>query len=127
MKLKNKIKRAAAAVRSSTSSTSASECSTFQDCLEQAEICSDQARQAARMRRYKAARGLFSTASQLYRRAIELAGGALPEALERLHQIDVEAAAYTELDRSMARPLMSKTHRTAAAAPPGAAPAIRSA
>lgn len=71
--------------------------------LQQAEIFREQAREAARLKRYKAALGLFSTAATLCRNASENDKAA--QSLDLLHQIDVEAATYQELARSMNKPL----------------------
>ena len=76
----------------------------YQDWLDQAEVCREQARIAAGMKRFKAARGLFSTAIALCRQAI--AGGA--EAKDRLRQLNDEMLAYTELSKSMERPLLAR-------------------
>ena len=69
----------------------------YQDCLDQADICREQACEAARLQRFTAALGLFSTATCLYQRADALDGAARPEARERLSQLNVEISAYTEL------------------------------
>jgi len=76
--------------------------------LEQAEVCREQARDAARLKRFRAALGLFVTAANLCRHALTKAGdektgldnAVLALATERLSQIDVEMATYTELARS---------------------------
>ena len=80
----------------------------FQNCLEQAEICCEQARIAARYRRFKAACGLFSTAAALYRRAAALDGVSYPAIESRLLSIESEMAAYSELAKSMACPLLKR-------------------
>lgn len=69
------------------------------DLLEQAEVCCREARVAARMKRLRAACGLFQTAQSLLKRAIETGGAARQEAAERLAQIGNEAAVYAELCR----------------------------
>lgn len=81
---------------------------TCQDWLDQAEVCREQARIAAGMKRFKAARGLFSTAIALCRQAMARGGEANPEAKDRLRQLDTEMLAYTELSKSMARPLLGR-------------------
>jgi hypothetical protein len=91
------------------SETSSAECAGYQECLEQADICCEQARAAARLKRFKAAYGLFSTAQALYQRAMTLGGDACTDAKERLHHITVEMAAYGELAKSVARPVRSQT------------------
>jgi hypothetical protein len=91
------------------SETSSAECVGYQDCLEQADICCEQARAAARLKRFKAAYGLFATAQALYQRAMTLGGDACTDAKERLHHITVEMAAYGELAKSVARPVRSQT------------------
>ena len=78
------------------------------ECLEQAEVCREQARAAVRLKRFKAARGLFSTAAALCRRALSICGERLEarrDANERLRQIEDEMKAYGELDKSLGRPL----------------------
>ena len=73
-------------------------------CLEQAEICQEQARDAARLKRFKAALGLFSTASALCRRAVSSQGAddsTRAIAHDRLRQIDMEMAMYNELLRTI--------------------------
>lgn len=77
--------------------------SDYQHCLQQAEICCEQARDAARLKRIEAACGLFSTAQSLLRRAIGIGGDACSEARERLASITTEMAAYCELSRSQSR------------------------
>lgn len=71
--------------------------------LEQAEVCREQARDAANMKRFHAALGLFATAATLCRHAItlEIDVSASLSIKERLQQIEVEAASYYELSRSM--------------------------
>jgi hypothetical protein len=75
-------------------------------CLEQAEICREQARDAARLRRFKAALGLFATAAALCKRALTLTENDesfRSLAMDRLRQIEVEIATYTDLARAMER------------------------
>lgn len=75
--------------------------------LEQAEVCREQAREAARLKRFGAALGLFATAATLCRHAATLESDARTgfDIADRLRQIDLEAATYAELARSMERPL----------------------
>ena len=103
------------------------------ECLQQAEICREQAQEAARMKRFKAARGLFATAIALCQSALsacaarnkERAPEAAPvNATENLNddamltaddaaiqaylqQLNIEMATYSDLARSMERPLRS--------------------
>ncbi len=78
-------------------------------CLEQAEVCREQARMAARLKRWKAAQGLFYTAIGLCQRAL----GSRPdlkeqsEAQEYLQELTSEISTYSELAKSMERPLMT--------------------
>lgn len=71
--------------------------------LEQAEVCREQARDAASLKRFYAALGLFATAATLCRHAVTLEADASASLLikERLQQIEVEAATYYELARSI--------------------------
>ena len=80
---------------------------TYKEFLEQAEVCREQAHDAARLKRYKAACGLFATAIALCNRAITLGGDACTEAKDALHQMQMEMATYVELARSMERPLLA--------------------
>ncbi len=107
------------------------------ECLQQAEICREQAQEAARMKRFKAARGLFTTAIALCQRALSACaarnkdGANLPKnspthadhnvenagnsndflsgddaAIQAyLQQLNTEMATYSDLARSMERPL----------------------
>ena len=70
--------------------------------LEQAEVCREQARDAANLKRFHAALGLFATAATLCRHAVTLENEASVTLLikDRLQQIEVEAASYYELARS---------------------------
>ena len=70
--------------------------------LEQAEVCREQARDAANLKRFHAALGLFATAATLCRHAVTLENDAGATLLihERLQQIELEAASYYELARS---------------------------
>lgn len=75
--------------------------------LEQAEVCREQARDAARLKRFRAALGLFSTAAALCRRVKAEPNtdeATLLLADERLHQIDLESATYTELLNTLSKP-----------------------
>lgn len=77
-------------------------------CLEQAEICREQARDAARLKRYSAALGLFSTAAALCKRASgyqEADDVVKATASDRLRQIDMEMATYADLARAVERPM----------------------
>jgi hypothetical protein len=78
----------------------------FEDYMEEAEICCEHARIAGRQRRYRAAIGLFTTAATLYRHAGAIDGVSYPAIEERLRHIDTEMSAYSELARSMSRPLV---------------------
>ena len=70
--------------------------------IEQAEVCREQARDAANLKRFHAALGLFATAATLCRHAVTLEQDASATLLiqERLQQIEVEAASYYELARA---------------------------
>ena len=70
--------------------------------LEQAEVCREQARDAANLKRFHAALGLFATAATLCRHASTLESDANATLLiqDRLQQIELEAATYYELARS---------------------------
>ena len=83
------------------------ESASYKEFLEQAEVCREQAHDAARLKRYKAACGLFATAIALCNRAIAIGGEACTEARDVLHQMQMEMATYVELARSMERPLMA--------------------
>ncbi len=84
-------------------------CGECADCLWQAEICCEQARAAARLKRLHAACGLFATAQSLLTRAIASSGDACVEACEdareKLKNIASEMATYADLARSTARPM----------------------
>ena len=73
------------------------------DLVEQAEVCCREARMAARMKRLRAACGLFETAQSLLKRAVALGGNARAEASEKLSQIATESAIYAELCRDHTR------------------------
>ena len=84
----------------------AGELSSNLSCLLQAEICREQARDAARLKRFRAAFGLFATAATLCRHVFstkEADASARALATERLHQIDIEMATYAELARTLER------------------------
>lgn len=70
--------------------------------LEQAEVCREQARDAANLKRFHAALGLFATAATLCRHAVTLESDASATLLiqDQLQQIEVEAASYYELTRT---------------------------
>lgn len=135
---KQRAKAAKAAVESG-------DCKAYRECLEQAEICREQARAAARLKRFKAARGLFATAISLCQRALGAKTGesglptdttltgqgvamsdtatldaqARDAAQEYLRQLTIEMSTYSELAKSMERPLSSQSTpsiHTAAAA-----------
>lgn len=79
-------------------------------CLEQAEICREQARDAVRLKRFKAALGLFSTASALCKRAYGFQDAddqVRAAAFDAMCQIDSEVATYAEFFQSMERPTLS--------------------
>jgi hypothetical protein len=99
--------------QNSSASTRREESSTFSECVSQAEICCEHARLAGRQRRYKAAYGLFSTALALYKRATMMEGVSYLALESRLRDVETEMAAYSELAKSMARPL----NTTAAGSP----------
>lgn len=72
--------------------------------LEQAEVCREQAREAARLKRFRSALGLFATASALCRH-VESKGDEAQTALaqERLQSLSLESATYGELARGARR------------------------
>ena len=75
--------------------------------LRQAETCREQARDAVRLKRYKAAMGLFATAAALCRSDAvvhEVDEKIRAMAADCLRQIDSEMSAYRELARSLERP-----------------------
>ena len=80
---------------------------TYKEFLEQAEVCREQAHDALRLKRFKAACGLFSTAIALCNRAVTMGGEACTDAKDSLRQMQMEFATYSELARSMERPIMS--------------------
>ena len=80
---------------------------TYKEFLEQAEVCREQAHDAVRLKRFKAACGLFTTAIALCNRAVTMGGEACTDARDSLRQMQMELATYSELARSMERPLMS--------------------
>lgn len=75
--------------------------------LEQAEVCREQAREAARLKRFGAALGLFATAASLCRHATTIGTDVSTgfEINDCLRQIELEAATYFELARSLERPM----------------------
>lgn len=72
--------------------------------LEQAEVCREQARDAARLKRFRSALGLFATACALCRH-VESKGDEAQIALaqERLLSLSVESTTYGELARAARR------------------------
>lgn len=72
--------------------------------LDQAEVCREQAREAARLKRFRSALGLFATASALCRHVLAT-GDEAQAALagERLQSLSVESATYGELARGAKR------------------------
>ncbi len=70
--------------------------------IEQAEVCREQARDAASLKRFHAALGLFATAATLCRHAVTLEADTSASLLiqDQLRQIEVEAASYYELARA---------------------------
>ncbi len=69
--------------------------------LEQAEVCREQAREAARLKRFRSALGLFATASALCRHVALHGDETLRgRASERLGSLAVEATTYSDLARS---------------------------
>ena len=74
--------------------------------IEQAEVCREQARDAANLKRFHAALGLFATAATLCRHAVTLEPDDSATLLikERLQQIEIEAATYYELARARENP-----------------------
>ena len=79
----------------------------YESYLRQAEVCREQAHDAVRLKRWKAACGLFSTAIALCNRAATLGGDTCLEAKDALRQMQSEMASYSELARSMDRPLLA--------------------
>lgn len=72
--------------------------------LEQAEVCCEQAREAARLKRFRSALGLFATASALCRH-VECNGddAQIVLAKQRLSELSHESATYGELARGARR------------------------
>jgi len=72
--------------------------------LEQADVCCEQAREAARLKRFRSALGLFATASALCRH-VECNGDETQIALakQRLRELSHESATYGELARGVRR------------------------
>jgi len=69
--------------------------------LEQADVCREQAREAARLKRFRSALGLFATASALYRHVAAHGDEALrARAGECLGSLAVEVATYGDLARA---------------------------
>lgn len=68
--------------------------------LEQAEVCREQAREAARLKRFRSALGLFSTASALCRHvATHGSETERAHAAEFLGALAIEMATYNDLAR----------------------------
>jgi hypothetical protein len=70
--------------------------------LEQAGVCCEQARQAASMRRMRAACGLFGTAIALYRHMLQTNAAVMDDAMrqlieENLQHVEQEVALYQML------------------------------
>ena len=103
-------KRASVAAKTNSKASSAPQKSAekpvAQLVLEQVEVCREQAREAARLKRFCAALGLFATAASLCRHAQTIETDAPTAYLigDHLRQIDLEAAAYFELARAVERP-----------------------
>lgn len=71
---------------------------TLSSFLEQAEICREQAREAARLKRFRSALGLFATASALCRHVVSNGSdGERSLASERLGSLSLEMATYNDL------------------------------
>ncbi len=72
--------------------------------LEQADVCCEQAREAARLKRFRSALGLFATASALCRH-VECNGdeAQIVLAKQRLLELSHESATYSELARGIRR------------------------
>jgi len=72
--------------------------------LEQADVCCEQAREAARLKRFRSALGLFATASALCRH-VECNGDEAQVVLakQRLSELSHESATYGELARGVRR------------------------
>lgn len=79
--------------------------SSMRSFFREAEICCEQARSAARLKRFDAACGLFATAQALLTRVVQAGGELRNEASERLAGVSAEMSAYRELARSTSRPL----------------------
>ncbi len=72
--------------------------------LEQAEVCREQAREAARLKRFRSALGLFATASALCRHvALNGSEGERARASEFLSALAIEMATYNDLARGAQR------------------------
>ena len=68
--------------------------------LQQADVCREQAREAARLKRFRSALGLFATASALFRH-VSTNGSEVERglALEQLSSLALEMATYNDLAR----------------------------
>lgn len=93
--------------RAEKKSSDPADTATYKEFLEQAEVCREQAHNAVRLKRFKAACGLFTTAIALCNRAVAMGGEACTDAKDALRHMQMELATYSELSRSMERPLMS--------------------
>ncbi len=80
------------------------EAASFSTFLQQAEVCREQAREAARLKRFRSALGLFATASALFRHVSS--NGSETErgvASEQLSSLALEMATYSDLARTSHR------------------------
>lgn len=87
------------------------EVSTGASCLQQARTCREQAREAIQLKRFRAAMGLFATATALCRRAQQLQEAddqTLASAAIELREIATEVSTYREFAVSMQHPLMAR-------------------
>ena len=69
----------------------------FNELIDEAELCCEQARAAGRHRRYRAACGLFNTAISLYRHATTVEGVSYRAVETRINAVEIELSAYKEL------------------------------
>ncbi len=78
------------------------------ECIEQADICCERAREAARFHRLEAACGLFATAVALCQRTLATVALSTTSKARLKHYLDrvlAEMAAHTQLAHSLRRPL----------------------
>ena len=108
-----RIKKSAGAVPMSPDSSP-----TYQSYIDQAEVCREQASEAARLQRFSAAWGLFDTAIALCINAISVGGEKANDASDILRGIRNEQAAYSELAKSLKRPLLVMPAVVTASKPP---------